>query len=524
MSIESITEKLKEENEIDQLDKTVESIKINIVKVVTEWRNIAKSVNNNIILSSKISKLEDKYLFHTVASKGGAKKKHAKKKEEKSSSLFSLILSLLLLLIAPLLVNLFAYMTKKIGEFFTAITSMFSDIEKFISDTFSNAVTAISNAVSVVMKPPGEDKQPEVINTPTDTVKETPEKVANDEEQSPTPAVPEKPSATETKQTNTAPAPAKVMENTPAPVGIANTKIAMPNQKNKNDTTTAAAISGVSKSSSKITTGKSEKKATSESTQNQSSVSVSKNEGKGNVANTKPPEKSTSFFGSIKNFATGAASAVAAAVSTGYKTVVEAFTGKADAKGLYLKPGVSLDGTDPKVISMVGDLQKKTGKKLLITSGKRPLGSYGGGPSNPHVVGKAVDISVKSLTDTEQQEVSKVAVSMGFTGLGAEGDHLHYDISHATPMTWGADYHYPSAPEWAKNLIKVGGLDKGSAQEGDGPQKDSPPTSQPAPQQQQKKAAPNKLSTESGTFGWYHSIERHFGVNQPATGSSQHAI
>ena len=33
MSIESITEKLKEENEIDQLDKTVESIKINIVKV-----------------------------------------------------------------------------------------------------------------------------------------------------------------------------------------------------------------------------------------------------------------------------------------------------------------------------------------------------------------------------------------------------------------------------------------------------------------------------------------------------------
>ena len=524
MSIESITEKLKEENEIDQLDKTVESIKINIVKFVTEWRNIAKSVNNNIILSSKISKLEDKYLFHTVANKGGAKKKHAKKKEEKSSSLFSLILSSLLLLIAPLLVNLFAYITKKIGEFFTAITSMFSDIEKFISDTFSNALTAISNAVSVVMKPPGEDKQPEVINTPTDTVKETPEKVANDEEQSPTPAVPEKTSATETKQTNTAPTPAKVMENTPAPVGIANTKIAMPNQKNKNDTTTAVAISGVSKSSSKITTGKSEKKATSESTQNQSSVSVSKNEGKGNVANTKPPEKSPSFFGSIKNFATGAASAVASAVSTGYKTVVEAFTGKADAKGLYLKPGVSLDGTDPKVVSMVGDLQKKTGKKLLITSAKRPLGSYGGGPSNPHVVGKAVDISVKSLTDTEQQEVSKVAVSMGFTGLGAEGDHLHYDISHATPMTWGADYHYPSAPEWAKNLIKVGGLDKGSAQEGDGPQKDSPPTSQSAPQQQQKKAAPNKLSTESGTFGWYHSIERHFGVNQPATGSSQHAI
>ena len=37
MSIESITEKLKEENEIDQLDKTVESIKISIFKIITEW-------------------------------------------------------------------------------------------------------------------------------------------------------------------------------------------------------------------------------------------------------------------------------------------------------------------------------------------------------------------------------------------------------------------------------------------------------------------------------------------------------
>ena len=51
MSIESITEKLKEENEIDQLDKTVESIKISIFKIITEWKDITKSVHTNIKLS-----------------------------------------------------------------------------------------------------------------------------------------------------------------------------------------------------------------------------------------------------------------------------------------------------------------------------------------------------------------------------------------------------------------------------------------------------------------------------------------
>jgi hypothetical protein len=254
-------------------------------------------------------------------------------------------------------------------------------------------------------------------------------------------------------------------------------------------------------------------------------VSVSQNAGKGSVANNTPPkDEPKSFLSSIKSFVSGAASAVASVVSGGYQRFVKAFVGKADATGLYIKPGISLEGTDPKLLSIIREVQNKTGKKLLITSGKRPLGSYGGGPSNPHVVGRGVDISVKSLNDADQQEVSRVAVSIGVTGLGAEGDHLHFDTSHITPMTWGADYRYASAPQWAKNLIKVGVVNALFPQEGDGPAQPKTPSSQSSPQQQQqKKANSNSIKSpeNSGDTGWYHSIEWHFGVDQPATGTVQ---
>ena len=571
MSIESITEKLKEENEIDQLDKTVESIKISIFKIITEWKDITKSVHTNIKLSLKITKLEDKYIFNTIGGRRGSKKKkHAKKKEKENSSS---LLSMFLLLLAPMIIGLLAFITNKIKLFLSSAIDIFSSIGSSISSAFSSAMSAISSAVSSFSKPAGEDKEPKVLefsdseeynfiaNEPVlpDKPLSKNQMIALDMQESLGNTIPEyvkeryekqktedkiKPGAAgSSDKVDVVPLPTNKRDDTKKAANITSidatalSKDKMSSKKKKKDdikSRSAAASIKETSSTKKTETPQNKKSSIAEPGLNKT-VSVSQNAGKGSVANNTPPkDEPKSFLSSIKSFVSGAASAVASVVSGGYQRFVKAFVGKADATGpfvgkadatgLYIKPGISLEGTDPKLLSIIREVQNKTGKKLLITSGKRPLGSYGGGPLNPHVVGRGVDISVKSLNDADQQEVSRVAVSIGVTGLGAEGDHLHFDTSHITPMTWGADYRYASAPQWAKNLIKVGVLNAQFPQEGDGPAQPKTPSPQSAPQQQQqKKANSNSIKSpeNSGDTEWYHSIERHFGVDQPATGTVQ---
>ena len=44
----------------------------------------------------------------------------------------------------------------------------------------------------------------------------------------------------------------------------------------------------------------------------------------------------------------------------------------------------------------------------------------------------------------------------GFTGIGVEGTHLHLDLAHSVKTLWGDDFHFGSAPQWAKSMTDWG--------------------------------------------------------------------
>ena len=77
---------------------------------------------------------------------------------------------------------------------------------------------------------------------------------------------------------------------------------------------------------------------------------------------------------------------------------------------------------------------------------------------DPHQQNKAVDISYKSsgLGESDLKQLTQLALNAGFTGIGIEDNHLHIDKSHATKTLWGSDYHFGSAPEWAKSMGEWG--------------------------------------------------------------------
>ena len=176
---------------------------------------------------------------------------------------------------------------------------------------------------------------------------------------------------------------------------------------------------------------------------------------------------------------------------------------------------------------MISALQKKTNKNLRITSGKRELGAKvgkmttGGSATNPHVLGKAVDISVtnEKLSDADQEKISEEALNLGFTGIGAEGDHLHLDTSHKTPTTWGnAPYTYDGAPQWAKTLISLhGGRSLGT--------KAVAKSLTPAPIIINKniRVASNDTPANRGVPAG-PSLDNHFDVHNAPAGQSHHAV
>jgi hypothetical protein len=174
-------------------------------------------------------------------------------------------------------------------------------------------------------------------------------------------------------------------------------------------------------------------------------------------------------MGSAMGSIGGALGAAGSAAGGAFKGAMGAGEGIAKSVGGALSGALSMlegefTGVDPKVV----DMTKRLGRPLYATSGKRSLGWVSprgavSSPSNPHVLGKAIDIAVRphgkipGLDDKAQQEVTRNAIAMGFTGIGAEGDHLHFDTSHAGLMSWGADYKNSSTPGWLRQMIPSGG-------------------------------------------------------------------
>ena len=125
---------------------------------------------------------------------------------------------------------------------------------------------------------------------------------------------------------------------------------------------------------------------------------------------------------------------------------------------LTTQSGISLEGVDPNVVAGVEKIQSAFGKNLVISSGVRTSATPGVGGQDPHQKHAAVDISYKSsgIGENDIKTLASLALNAGFTGIGLEDTHLHLDNSHAVKTLWGQDYHFGSAPEWAKTMTDWG--------------------------------------------------------------------
>jgi len=424
--------------------------------------NIHKSLYENTIISISLMGVE--------------RKKEDVKKVKKKKKSVSIISPSIFALMLPYILAFFSWVYDKITKFIDKVKKIFKEVSDFVINAYTAVVSAIEGVASTFLQAVGLEKPPTVTSTPAPqqqsvSVESAPppedqgDVLVSNESAGVQPA--EQPAAAQKGESQTKTAPDKTDKKVAAP-DKTDKKVAAPDKTDKKaDATETPPVSPAEK---------------------------------------KPETKPT-------------VSKQVAAVSP--------LTSK-DKEGIITKKGISVDGVDPQVLSMISALQKKTNKNLRITSGKRELGAKvgkmttGGSATNPHVLGKAVDISVtnEKLSDADQEKISEEALNLGFTGIGAEGDHLHLDTSHKTPMAWGnaPGYTYEGAPQWAKTLISLhGGRPLGT--------KAVAKSLTPAPiiiNKNIRVASNDTPANRSVPAG--PSLDKHFDVHNAPAGQSHHAV
>lgn len=90
----------------------------------------------------------------------------------------------------------------------------------------------------------------------------------------------------------------------------------------------------------------------------------------------------------------------------------------------------SYKGLDPKLTNKVEALEKALGANLWISSGVRTKEynqQAGGAKDSQHLYGRAVDIARSSFKQSPE-EAMKIALELGFTGVGFYDKHIHLDV------------------------------------------------------------------------------------------------
>ena len=122
--------------------------------------------------------------------------------------------------------------------------------------------------------------------------------------------------------------------------------------------------------------------------------------------------------------------------------------------------GPNEKGVQPDILAKKAQLEEMVGKKLKVTSGLRSS-------SVNHASGLGIDIGLNSnnLSEDQRNKIFEKAISLGFTGLGAEynakgGPHIHLDKAHSSLTGWGSDYTSASLMTDSPFLAKLIGSKK----------------------------------------------------------------
>ena len=113
---------------------------------------------------------------------------------------------------------------------------------------------------------------------------------------------------------------------------------------------------------------------------------------------------------------------------------------------------------DPDLLEIVRRVSKRFGRRLTVTSGFRDPGrnrKAGGSKRSQHLLGKAVDISGKGMSNADKLELIGIASSEGIRGIGVYEDSgsLHFDLRDTARAGWGGDFSESSVPEWAASAV-----------------------------------------------------------------------
>ena len=108
-----------------------------------------------------------------------------------------------------------------------------------------------------------------------------------------------------------------------------------------------------------------------------------------------------------------------------------------------------------RVAAMAADFFKKTGNKLIITSGYRSPernAKVGGAKNSAHLRGNAVDVSTNGMSTNDKIKLIQIASAVGIGGIGAySSGGIHFDVEGR--RGWGDGFHREGIPDWAKGVI-----------------------------------------------------------------------
>ena len=93
----------------------------------------------------------------------------------------------------------------------------------------------------------------------------------------------------------------------------------------------------------------------------------------------------------------------------------------------------------PEFQTKIDQLRALLGKPIKITSGVRcdtHNFAVGGVPKSQHVLGIAADISTVNYSSVDKYKLVKLAIGLGFTGIGIAKSFIHLDIRPDTQAIW----------------------------------------------------------------------------------------
>ena len=84
-----------------------------------------------------------------------------------------------------------------------------------------------------------------------------------------------------------------------------------------------------------------------------------------------------------------------------------------------------------KLLTLLQALRDDVGFSLIINSGFRCENhnkKVGGAPNSQHLIGKAVDVSTKTLTGEQKHRLLTSVFKNGFKGVGVYSTFIHVDV------------------------------------------------------------------------------------------------